>query len=192
MSTVDELRASHEDQKERLGSVIDELIEVIVSDINPFLEREMRKVFVASGDFGAGFDDDKVLEIKKKLADQAEELGDKLKAKLGEQSLWIGEEVPSAEGKTLERNEMVWAELQSLSTTVVDTAKEIGFEEPDEGWDIIYRTPTYFIDGVYAPGLIEKYWTQLQVMRQLEEEINEAEKELQKEQLAERWDRIEP
>jgi len=190
VSKVEELKSRRDTQLTRLEAVIQELIAVISSDVTPFVQREMRRIFVAAGAYAETLDDDAVKRIKSTLVERAGGLQRELADKLSSTALWAGDDVPTAEGKTLEPNTAVWDVLQGLATSTATIARDLGFTEPEDGWDIVYRTPTWFIEGAYAPGLIEKYWTQLSLLRELDAEIGEAEAVERAERLAARWDTL--
>jgi len=57
-------------------------------------------------------------------------------------------------------------------------------------YHLVYRTPVYFLDGVYCPSLIESYWNQLGELNKLSDEIASSRLDSRRKAIEERWNRI--
>lgn len=177
------------------------IIEVVKRDIEKFAERESRWRFLRHLDFAEGLSDAQIATLKRALKAYAVEAGEEVSRRLGEESAWIKAELPrGGNAKTLEHNEAVWDGLQSIASGFAAVLERFGFpaDPPPEGGEgagderryrLVYRTPVYFLDGVYCPSLIESYWSQLGEMNKLNDAIESASSETRRKSLEERWNR---
>ena len=189
MTTLEELQARKETLKNRLMDSAAEFVELVVSDVPAFMTREVRKVFVSALDFSESLNDEALKALKAKIRTRGAEVGVELVARLADESLWLHAEVPSGELRTLETNAAVWDVLQTVARATTALMLEEGFPTPEEGFGIVYKTPTWFIDGKYAPALIEKVWSSLVTMRHVDEELEATRRQQRQDALQERWDK---
>ncbi len=185
---LDDLHKQRAEQAARIMDSVNELVGVIVHDVPAFVLREVRRAFIAAMAFSEGLDEDAVKTLKARAGAFGEEISASLAKALEQDALWLDVEGGEMGGKTLEANLVVWRTLQGVAETTSGLLREVGFPEPEDGFGVVYKTPTWFIERRYAPGLIDKYWTQLALLRHLDQEIDQHTKVLRRVTLESRWD----
>ena len=144
-----------------------------------------RRAFIESVDQVEEKSDDEIADMKRKLSEFSSELVKKYRTLLLDNlDAWIGPDVPLDTGKTLDANPAISQTLRTIATDVEAFIVELGITP----LDIVYKTPAYFINGKYAPGMIEKYWAALADLRALEAEHAAAVRDAKKARMAQRWD----
>lgn len=191
--SIDELRARLEAQSARLDEVIAELTSAICTDVPAFVARSARQVFVAQPlEHAAAQGEDEIRRLKQALGEHGERIASAARSTLDDRALWRSGDVPDGDSKSLEGNAALWHAVQEIARQTEEALRELGLQ-PAPGRDdlgLVYRTPTWFIDGKYPPGLVEKYWTQLALLRDLEHRITEETERQQREALGQRWDDV--
>lgn len=183
--TLDQLDAQIATVRTKLDAQIRDLVEVIVNDIPTFAQKNVRRAFIESVDQVEEKSDDEIADMKRKLSEFSSELVKKYRTLLLDNlDAWIGPDVPLDTGKTLDANPAISQTLRTIATDVEAFIVELGITP----LDIVYKTPAYFINGKYAPGMIEKYWAALADLRALEAEHAAAVRDAQKARMAQRWD----
>lgn len=184
-SALHRLDGRLDSMRSKLDAQIRELADVIVNDIPTFAQKNVRKSFIESVDRVESKSDGEIAELKQKLRDFSASLTEKYRAALlAGMDIWRGSDVALDAGKTLDGNAAVSAILSQIATDVAEFIEAADLCPID----IVYKTPAYFINGKYAPGMIEKYWMGLAALRALEKEREQAECEAKKVRVAQRWD----
>ena len=178
------------------------IVEVVKRDIEKFAERESRWRFLRHVAFAEAMSDEDIRALKKRLRAFGVETGDKVSAQLANEELWLDPNARVPKGgnpKTLEHNPSVWGVLQTIASETGAVFESFGFpadpsEDPDSApairYHLVYRTPVYFLDGVYCPSLIESYWSQLGELNQLGDELATSRLDSRRKKLEERWNRV--
>lgn len=183
--TLEQIDEQIESAKLKLNANIRELVEIIVNDIPTFAQKHVRRAFIENVDRVENKTDAEIAEIKEKLGVFSHNLVEKYRAELlADENRWIGKDVPLDAGKTLDGNPFIAPILARIADDIRAFIESIDLLP----LEMIYKTPAYFINGKYAPGMIEKYWAQLADLRSLEEEYAQIEHETRKNKLAQRWD----
>ncbi|MFA5624650.1 MAG: hypothetical protein WC966_06315 [Bradymonadales bacterium] len=169
----------------RIQALVLELSELLQKDIPSFAMRTARKAFIDDLDFAESRSDEQITGFKQRLHQFTDRLGKNSIAKLNASlDLWTNAEAKAGDAKTLEGNPEVWAILVEISPAIERFMKDEGLP-----CDVpAYKTPLYFIDGKFAPSIIEKYWAALVSLRALDVEIQEDSHERRRAAQAERWD----
>jgi len=188
MSDREELEQRRDALETRLQEVVTELVDAIVEDIPGFVLRSARTAFVDAVDYAEELDPSEVKALKADLESRGRDIASEVDGRLRDFDIWLDDRIAAAEGKTLEPNSEVWSVLQSIADEAEGALADAGIPVPEDGFGLTYRVPTWFIAGSYPPGLIEKYWTQLSLVRELDVEIAERDLERRKEQVAQLWD----
>ena len=117
-----------------------------------------------------------------------------LRDDLGPMEAWLlgGE---SENHKTLEANKAVWTTLQKIACKLSGVLSEAGFPPDQSGpegitYDLVYKTPTYFIDREYCPSHIEAYWRAVQEHAQVAQALEHKRASQTRQELEARWNKI--
>lgn len=174
--------------KERLSAQISELVEVIVNDLPGYALKNIRRAFIEDVEFAESKSDAELTEFKARISAFGQQLSSEIRASLLENlEDWWGQDVAlDNAGKTLNGNAKIWAKLDVINVRL----SEFMAKENLKASDIHYTTPARFIEGKYPPGMIEKYWSQLGILRAAEAERAELDLEARKARLAQRWDSL--
>lgn len=183
---LSELKARKDVQRQRLMSGINELVDLIVTDIPAYVIRELKKAFVNNLGFAEATDDQGVVALKRSAAAFANTLAEDMRANLAAEPLWLGPDVALGEGKCLDANLPLTQCLQDIAGRTAAFFADKGLGQVE----LQYKCPTWFIEGRYAPGMIEKYWSQLALLREMEQEIIALEIEQRRLSQSTRWDAL--
>lgn len=189
---LDELREQRTALSTRLDETIADIVAVIASDVPAFVARAARQVFVAQPlEHARKLGPDEVRRLKTKLNDAAPRIAALVTDTLADRTLWRRDDLePGADLKSLEHNAPLWHAVQEIARQTEALLAELGLEPPvdQSAFGLVYRTPTWFLDGKYPPALVEKYWTLQTQLRDLDQRIAEEAEKQEREALARRWD----
>ncbi len=174
--------------REQVAEVVGAMRAVLAKDFAIFPSRVGKKRFLDGGSFSESLSDAQIKAIKADLQSLVTgTLADVLRA-LEPLDPWLvaKAELPREPPRTLEPNAAVWAELQRGASAVAAVLEKHGF--PDRLCAVTYKTPTWFIDGAYMPGLIEKYWKWLGLLAEAEMRERKIEEDAGRRSLSHRWD----
>ena len=174
--------------KERLSGQISELVEIIVNDLPGYALKNIRRAFIEDVDFAESKSDAELTEFKARIGEFGTKLSEEIRTSLLENlEDWWGKDVSlDNAGKTLNGNAKIRAKLDVINVRLSDFMAK----ENLKAIDIHYTTPARFIEGKYPPGMIEKYWAQLGILRTAEAQRAELDLEARKARLAQRWDSL--
>ncbi len=186
--TLEQLDEQIKAIKARLLIQIEELVGIITKDLPDYALKNIRRAFIEDVDFSEQKSDDELKSFKERVHAFGQTLSEDIRTSLlSDMNDWWGSEVSIASaGKTLDGNAAIQAKLCVIS----DRIKQFLEEEHLHAIEVEYRTPARFIDGMYPPGMIEKYWSQLSILRSAEEERKVLDREARKARLAQRWDSL--
>jgi len=177
-----------EKTRQHLVEIVTEIRNVLSVDLRAFPIRAAKKRYLALPEFAATMTAEKLGELKSALGSAAEERTTLIIGALEDEMIWVENVTPPGNKppKTLRDNRSVTEALNGIAEVTHDILKDFGF--PAALLDIHYDPPTWFIDGKYLPGLIEKYWKTLAVLRQQSREHKRAQHEHDVQVLAGRWE----
>jgi len=186
--TLESLHEAIQTSRAKLRLQVEALCEVITEDLPGYVLKKVRAAFVNDVDFAEAKTDVELVALKQNIADFGVALSERVQSHLlSDMEDWWGPDISlEAAGKTLNGNHMVWRKLEAIGTDIEKFIVDAGLEP----MSVQYKTPAYFIDGKYLPGLIEKYWAQLAALRAVEEELALTEQEARKTRQASRWDTV--
>ena len=173
---------------QQLNQIIAEIRAVLAIDLREFPIRAAKKRYLALPEFAATITSDSLSKLKSELKEAAETKASEIIQTLSEFDIWVEGISPPGNkaAKTLRDNRKVSEALRGIAETTREVLESYGF--PEALLDIHYDPPTWFIDGKYLPGLIEKYWKALASLRNLAREHKRAQHEQEVQVLAERWE----
>ena len=191
--TLDDLKRHKAQVKRQILDSAGEIRTVLVHDVPRWIEREARKRWLEKVDFASQMDDAALAAFKKDVQALGASAGEEMDARLKEEALWLSSASPAAGRKSLEGHAQLWPVLQEapcklsalLSKHQLPPDDEF---KPEPPYQLVYRSPMYFVDGVYCPGLIETYWGRLDEYSALEEAIAARQVVSSRERLEQRWD----
>ena len=186
MPTLDQLDEQLEAIRAKLQLQIVELVDVITGDLPTFTLKQIRRAFIEDVEFAEKLSDAELTAFKSRVHAFGDALAVEIRASLlDDMDAWWGKAVPlDAGGKTLDGNPAIAAKLAVIAPKI----EAFIDHEHLSPIEISYKTPAYFIQGKYAPGMIEKYWSQLANLRAAEESRAIVDREERKARLAQRWD----
>ena len=186
--SLEELNEQIDAIKAKLQLQISELVDIICNDLPEYALKNIRRAFIEDVDFAEQKSDAELAEFKARVGEFGKKLSQDVRTSLLEDmDAWWGNQVSiEGAGKTLDGNPVIPRKLSVISERI----KAFLEAEHLQKIDIEYHTPARFIDGKYPPGMIEKYWSQLAILRTAEEERSILDREARKARLAQRWDSI--
>ncbi|MBR56743.1 MAG: hypothetical protein CMH54_01660 [Myxococcales bacterium] len=187
-TTNHEINTQIKQIRERLSETIDRIRNVLQNDLSAFPLREGKRCFVASGDGASHLDDDKLRAMKQELKSVATIHADAIMAKLEDETLWLqlDLEIPNPVPKTLLLNVPLMTVLEEIARQTRAVLQAHGF--PDDVLNFSYKTPTWFIDHEYMPGLIEQYWGLLTALKTANSDALQQQVDQDTDARKQRWD----
>ena len=183
-----ELRAREARARQAVLKVAAEVTPILADDLLQYPLREVRRRFVASPEFAAAMDDDRIAALKADLAARASQARDRVARALEDPEPWVEAGEPQGPGKSFAENARLWAPTEEVVSLVREVLETYKF--PEAGGDPEYRMPTWFIGGKFLPGLAEKYWALVGELRDLRARIADVEQAQVRDSLGRRWDKV--
>lgn len=186
--TLEQLDEQIESIKAKLQLQISEFVNLISNDLPDYALKQIRRAFIEDVDFSEQKSDAELAEFKEHVAAFGKKLAEDIRTSLLENmnDWWNSDISLDGAGKTLDGNTAIAAKLGIISERICEFIKN----ENIQPIEVIYKTPARFIDGKYPPGMIEKYWSQLAILRAAEDERAILDREARKARLAQRWDSL--
>ena len=177
-----------EGARQQLAEVIDEMHAVLAWDLPVYPEREGKKRFLDAPEKAAEMAEGELAAIKKELRGVGSGIAAQVVEALRSHGPWQSEEASAEEGgaRSLDGNPEVTAALYRVARATQAVLARCGLASAEES--LRYKTPTWFIEGRYMPGLIEKYWRWLGEVREGEQARVQAAREDERRSLARRWE----
>jgi hypothetical protein len=186
--TLEQLDELLENHKSKLSAQILEIVDLITGDLPDFVLKTVRHAFIEDVNFSEQKSDEELSTFKKHVSEFGQSLSSELRQSLlADMNNWWGQQV-SAEnsGKSLDGNTAIKNKLNTINQKIAEFIQS----EHLQPVEINYKTPARFIEGKYLPGMVEKYWKQLQDLRAVEAKRAELDFEARKARLAQRWDAL--
>jgi hypothetical protein len=173
---------------QRLQQNLNDIRKVLEQDLRAFPEREAKRRFLENGTFSEEMDDSTLSAFKEDVSALSGGVAASAIEALSEDSPWLDMrgDLPETDQRSLEWNPVVFQHLQSVAGGVQQVLEKHGF--PAELSSVEYKTPTWFIDGLYLPGLIENYWKGLTELRAAQVQVDEVQRVESVQNLADRWE----
>ncbi len=186
--TLEQLDEQIESIKAKLQLQVSELVNLIANDLPDYALKQIRRAFIEDVDFSEQKSDAELVEFKNRVQTFGKKLSEDVRASLLEDmnDWWNTHVSLDGAGKTLDGNPAISQKLSTISTRICDFINDENLQPVE----VVYKTPARFIEGKYPPGMIEKYWSQLAILRAAEEERSVLDREARKARLAQRWDSI--
>jgi len=188
---IAELREQERLIRERTVAIAKETIEVLAIDLPLFVEREVKRAFVADPDFAERLDDDAVRAIKDDIRDRATATAAAVVASLQEWDLWLGGYARVEGAKTFEDYPELWDRVCAIGQPAQEILAAHGFPGAKEAAEAIrYRQPKWFINGRLLTTLAEKYWRSMGELASVRAELEALDLQHRREALKQRWDAV--
>ena len=173
---------------QRIQQTLNDIRKVLSVDLMAFPMREGKKRFLEGASFSTSMSKDDLSRFKTEMAALNDEVVAAVITSLSADDVWleVSGELPESDMRSLEWNPVVFQHLQTVASAVQDVLVSSNF--PSELTNVEYRTPTWFIDGLYLPGLIESYWKGMAELRAARQQADELSRVEAVHQLADRWD----
>jgi len=195
MTDIDaEIQALTEEEaraKGRVMAAVEDARAVLRNDLPRFVEREVKRCFVAAPEFAAGLSDDQVRTLKAELRTEGVAAAERILEELAGEGPWLAgvAHAEEAEG-TFEDNPDLWTAVNCIVATTEDLLRRHGFPESEDGFSVAYRQPTWFIAGRHMRTVSEHYWRGIREIRELRRRREELDAGRRAEELKARWDAI--
>lgn len=189
-----------EDLKRRQAQVKAQILEsassitdVVHRDAPRWMEREARKRFLEHVEFASQMSDAQLSEFKQALRASGEAVAQELAQELAQEKIWLTPAPAPENRKSLEGHPALWSLLQQTACKLseilsrFEVPRDLG-EDGDPPYQLVYRTPMYFVDGVYCPSLIETYWSRLDEFEDLEHSVEARQAVTSRQVLEKRWE----
>lgn len=192
--SVEDLAQRQRELETRLQEVCANIVELVAKDVRRYMTRETRQRWLDHPDFAAAMDDASLSRLKAALDEQGEDCVQGLKDDLGGLEAWLVGGEPESR-KTLEDNGAVWTSLQKIACKLSGVLSSFGFP-PDrdarEGfsYELIYKTPAYFIDREYCPSYIEAYWRAVEEHQLISAALSQTRADEARARLEARWNEV--
>jgi hypothetical protein len=192
--TLDDLKRRQAQVKDQILDSAHAISQVILRDAPRWIEREARKRFLDHPDFASQMPDDALANFKKDVHDAAALATEQLTASLAAPDLWLIRANPPEARKSLEGHPTAWPALQQVAAALANTLSRYNVpRDPDadagQPYLLTYRSPMYFVDGVYCPALIETFWARVDEHNALLDALDSRQAATSRQVLEQRWDR---
>ena len=173
---------------QRLQQTLHDIRKVLAADLKAFPGREAKKRFLEGGAFSSALDATVLSAFKIEIDGVGSGLVKSVIEDLGNDSVWleVSGDLPDTDKRSLEWNPVVFQSLQRVADATSEVLRKHGF--PSDSCLVDYKTPTWFIDGLYLPGLIENYWKGMAELRAAQNQAEEVTRVEAVQHLADRWE----
>lgn len=188
---IAELRKQEQQTRERAIAIAKETIEVFGTDLPLFVEREVKRAFVADPDFAESLDDDAIRALKDDVRDQALAAAAQVLESLGDWELWLRGYKHVEGAKSFEDHLELWDTVCSIGAPVEKILSAHGFPAGAAAAEgLRYRQPKWFINGKLLTTLAEKYWRAMAELASVRAELEALDLQHRREALKQRWDAV--
>lgn len=160
--------------------------EILSDDLEVFVVRKVKELFVADEAVASAMSDDQLARLKRRAAEVARRQRDAILTILADDDLWLNPGDVPADPKGLVANGRVWAVVERAGEPVPAVAREFGLAAPAEPPE--YPEPRRFIRARLLTTVTERYWTALQALARVQAQIADHERTKCEDELSKRWD----
>jgi len=195
MNDIDaEIQALMEEEARAAGRVmaaVEDARAVLRDDLPRFVEREVKRCFIGSPEFSAGLSDDDVAAIKAEIREEGAAAAEEILTALADEAPWLAGVAHAGEAEgSFEDNPELWTVVNRIVATPEAILRRHGFPEPDGGFALAYRQPTWFVAGRHMRTVSEHYWRGIREMGELGRRREEIDAGRREAELKARWDAI--
>ncbi len=188
---IQELREKQAWIREKTEQLMAEVLKVLQIDLPLFVDRELKKAFVADPDFAEAMPDERIREIRRAARERGEAKARDIVERIRDLDLWLDGAKYAEGAKTLEDHHDLWRVVDEISMVVRELLKDYGFpKQYVDTVEIHYRQPRWFISGVLLTTTAEKYWQKMAEYNAVAQELEELDLKTRREALKRRWDSI--
>lgn len=170
---------------QRFKQVVDQIRAVLAEDLPLFVGREVKRRFLARTDVAEGLSDEQLKELKRRSVDDGARAGARIMEALADDDLWSRGGSEPDDTRSLVGSDAVWEAVRTVEGDARTLLADFGLDDADRP---IYRTPTFFVRGLYLPTLVEHYWKLLGELAALRTRKTEVAAESKRARLTTRWD----
>jgi hypothetical protein len=179
-------------RRQRFEHVVQDIRHLLRQDLENFVVRETRKVFLSQPDVAGAMSPEAILALRREAQAVGKAEAEAAVTKLGDIALWwTGEKLPRRDGdKSRDLSEVtaVWEAIHGVEAAFVAFMGRHGFRIDSAP---VYKAPAFFVGGRYMPGLNEHYWRILDEIRELHEQRVALAERVTRERLQALWDAAE-
>ena len=177
--------------QDKVRQTISEIRDVLLTHLPDFFEAEIKRRFVAAGEFADRLTDERLTELKTEVKAQSQKFATEIAAFLNDESRWWVAPPTEGDKKHLGDNEAIWNAVKGVETRVVAFLQRFGFPllPGETEYTVRYRLPAMFIHGKYLPGLCETYWNRLHQWFATKQQKDQQSAEAKRQVRAERWEK---
>jgi hypothetical protein len=170
---------------QRFKQVIDQIRAVLAEDLPQFVSREAKRRFLARTEVAERMTDAQVSELKRRSVDDGTRACARIMDALADDAVWSGGHVEPDDTRSLVGADAVWEIVRTVEGDARTLLADFGLDDADRP---IYRTPAFFVKGLYLPTLIEHYWKLLGELAALRTRKSEVAAESKRAKLTSRWE----
>lgn len=183
--SVEELEAQIEMRKNRFKQVIVDIRAVLEEDLAQFFARETKRAFLGKPAVSDALTADQVQDLKRRAAQDGLAIAKSVSEALADESIWHKVQKVPDNVRDIRAAEPVWAEVSRVEAALQDLLQGFGLADPEP---VHYKIPSYFVKGLYMPGLAEHYWRLIHEVQELADQRRRIETDAIKARLESRWD----
>lgn len=188
---IEELKQQERFIRDKTMEVARDALQVLLADLPLFVERELKKAFIANPDFAEAMPDEQLLALKQEIRTRGTEAARAIVKELDVPALWMSGHTFLEGAKTLEDHKDVWAIANRISDVVKQILEKYGFPVAlRESLEIRYRQPSWFVAGRLMTTIAEKYWRKMTEWAEVQRELDELDNQSRREALKQRWDSV--
>ncbi|MCB9728485.1 MAG: hypothetical protein H6744_03880 [Deltaproteobacteria bacterium] len=170
---------------QRFKQVVEQIRAVLAEDIPSFVSREAKRRFLARTEVAERLSDEQVKELKRRATEEGARAGERILAALADDDLWAQGHAEPDDTRSLVGADAVWEVIRTVEGDARTLLSDFGLDDADRP---IYKSPTWFVKGLYLPTLVEHYWKLLGELAALRNRKQEVAAESKRLRLTTRWD----
>lgn len=179
-------------RRQRFEQVVQDIRHLLRQDLENFVVRETKKVFLGQPEVAEKMSPDAILALRREAQVIGKAEGEAAVARLGDLVLWwTGADVARKGGEKmpdLSEVPAVWTHVRSVEEAFATFMRKHGFQI-----DVApaYKAPAFFVGGRYMPGLNEHYWRIIDEIRELHDQRKALAERTTRDRLQALWDAAE-
>jgi hypothetical protein len=183
-NTTADIDAQIKCRESRLLAVVDDIRAVFREDIPVYFAKQAKALFIANPLRAEALSAQEIRAFKARIQTAGDEAAVSLDERLSDATMWQANPDGVAEVRTVVDAVLVWAEVQSVASSLNEALADMGFE----GAAKVYSAPLYFVSGRYFPALAEHFWRLLAEIKSLDQAKGQAVTERIETNLSSKWD----
>jgi|GEM_PF-1254784 len=185
--TEREIEEQLELRRQRFEQVVQDIRRCLQLDLEAFFVRETKKAFLSQPAVAQGMTPESILALRKEAVALGKSEAAQVFAALGDIALWrTGADGERDNDKTeLSEVKAVWNHVNAGEAALATFLHRHGFAETVRP---VYKTPSFFVAGLYMPGLTEHFWKIIEEIRDLHAQKGALTTRVTREKLQALWD----